>query len=46
MNADTTTTGCGSQSCACASLAQPSIASINGIGDVNAITYRLFEVLE
>ena len=31
MNADTTTTGCGSQSCACASLAQPSIASINGI---------------
>ncbi len=24
-------TGCGSQSCACASLAQPSIASINGI---------------
>ena len=30
MNADTTT-GCGSQSCACAGLAQPSIASINGI---------------
>jgi peptidyl-prolyl cis-trans isomerase C len=30
MNAETTT-GCGSQSCACASLAQPSIASINGI---------------
>lgn len=30
MNADTTT-GCGSQSCACAGLAQPSLASINGI---------------
>jgi peptidyl-prolyl cis-trans isomerase C len=30
MSADTTT-GCGSQSCACAGLAQPSIASINGI---------------
>jgi peptidyl-prolyl cis-trans isomerase C len=30
MNA-VTSTGCGSQSCACASLAQPSIASINGI---------------
>jgi peptidyl-prolyl cis-trans isomerase C len=30
MNAETTT-GCGSQSCACASLAKPSIASINGI---------------
>jgi peptidyl-prolyl cis-trans isomerase C len=31
MNADPTTTGCGSQSCACAGLAQPSVASINGI---------------
>ena len=31
MNADPTTTGCGSQSCACAGLAQPSEASINGI---------------
>lgn len=30
MNVDTTT-GCGSQTCACAGLAQPSIASINGI---------------
>lgn len=30
MNADTTT-GCGSQTCACAGLAQPSVASINGI---------------
>ena len=34
MNAPTSpigTTGCGSQSCACASLAQPSVASINGV---------------
>lgn len=30
MNADSTT-GCGSQTCACAGLAQPSVASINGI---------------
>jgi peptidyl-prolyl cis-trans isomerase C len=31
MNASTSSTGCGSGSCACAGLAQPQVASVNGI---------------
>lgn len=31
MNASTSSTGCGSESCACAGLAQPPVASVNGI---------------
>ncbi|HSV44504.1 MAG TPA: peptidylprolyl isomerase [Ramlibacter sp.] len=31
MNTPTTNTGCGSSTCACAGLAQPAVASVNGI---------------